>query len=337
MRIPLRPVYVLLAVAFAATAAHAASRFRKPYYKATVPGAWALTRSVNTVNGDVSEYRYARLADDAGRVVFETRYDQKTGQFAGTKGTNRYVLRAGFPIETDGPSYMRWVEKSAATSPDGEVVSMDEETTKAIAAGATDYGAIVVFKGTETVDGKACDHYTYEYDSGSGKVQGEYWLSEKVPFGVVKEVLGGTDATGARYHFETKLVESGVTPEIARGAGPAAATLAALYGKGKLSIRVEVLPGASRVRLTLTNPGEAPLDVVVPKGTTSLPCGTPVGNLVLVSDAERKLSIPGGEAAPPLELTQKGARRPTKGSFTISVYEGEPLFSGSVEMDSVKE
>jgi hypothetical protein len=220
----------------------------------------------------------------------------------------------------------------------------DEETNKAIAAGATDYGAIVVFKGTETVDGKACDHYTYSYESGPlGKVEGEYWLSEKVPFAVVKEVTSGTDATGARYRYETKLVESGIRPELAKptkapsGKAPARQTLAEAYSAGKISILVEVVPESTRLQLTVMNSGEAPLDLVVPKGTTTLACGSPVGDLVLVAEAERKLAVAAGSAAPAFELSQKGGRRPTKGSFTVSVFEGQPLFSGSVEMDQGKE
>lgn len=345
MRVSLRPFPVASSLVFSlllsAPPAGAAGGFRKPYFRATVPGAFARTRSVNTVNGDVSEYFYARRADEDGKVVFETRYELQTGKFAGTKGMNRSVMRAGFPLETEGLSFARWTEKSQASSPDGQVVDFPEETVKAIAAGATDYGAIVVFRGTETVDGKACDHYAYSHGAGDQKVEGEYWLSEKVPFAVVKEVTSGTDATGARYRYETKLVESGVKPELAKGgrkapAAAAARTLAELYAAGKVSILVEVSPQSPRASLTVTNSGEEAVQLVVPKGTTTLACGSPVGDLVLVSEEERKLSIAGGEAAPSFGLAMKGARRPTSGSFTVSVYGGEPLFSGSVEIDTVK-
>jgi hypothetical protein len=326
------------ALALSATAAYGAGRWKKAYFRATVPGAWARTQSVNTVNGDVSEYSSVRLADEDGKVVLETSYELKTGQFAGTKGRNRYVLGAGFPLESEGLSYMRGIVKGQASGPDGAEIDFDEATVRAIATGATDYGAIVVFKGKETLAGKACDHYAYTHGSGDQKVEGEYWLSDKVPFAAVKEVVSGTDATGARYRFETKLVESGVKAEIAkaakapRAAAPPVPTLAELWSAGKLSIRVDVLPGASKAEVTVSNSGEAPLDLVVPNGKTTLACGEPIGELVLVSDAERRLSVPAGEAAPTFELSVSGSRRPTKGSFTVSVHEGEPLFSGSVEM-----
>jgi hypothetical protein len=253
-------------------------------------------------------------------------------------------MRADFPMEMEGLSRARWVERGASSTPDGQMIEFDEETNKAIAAGATDYGAIVVFKGTETVEGKACDHYTYSFDSGPlGKVEGEYWLSEKVPFAAVKEIVSGKDATGASYRYETKLVESGVRPELAKAAkapgraAPAVATLSELYRAGKLSILVDVVPKSSKVKLTISNSGEADLELVVPKGTTTLPCGSPVEDLVLRAEVERKLRIAAGGTAPPFEISQKGTYRPTAGSFTVSVFEGQPLFSGRVEMDRVKE
>lgn len=339
MRVPVRSSAFVLFLLLSAASAFAGG-FRKAYFAATVPGAFARTRSVNTVNGDVSEYVYARLADEGGKVSLETRYELKTGAYAGTKGTNSYVLTAGFPFGTAGPGWMRGIEKSRASGPDGTSYDMDEATVRAIAAGATDYGAIVVFEGAETVDGKACDRYGYSFGEGTARVEGKYWLSEKVPFAVVKEVTSGTDATGARYRFETKLVESGVKPELARRApkaAPPARTLGELYADGKLSILVEVMPGAARARLTLTNTGEEPLALVVPKGTTTLACGDPVGGLVLDGEAERMVAVPAGASGTPFEMTMRGGRRPREGSFTITVYEGAPLLSGRVVIDTAKE
>ena len=338
MRVPVHSSSLVLLLLLG-TASAAAGGFRKAYFGATVPGSFARTRSVNTVNGDVSEYVNARLADEEGKVSLETWYELKTGVWAGTKGVNTYVLRAGFPFAEAGPGWMRGIEKSRASGPDGTVYDMDEATVRAIAGGATDYGAIVVFEGTETVDGKACDRYGYAFGEGTGRVEGTYWLSEKVPFAVVKEVTSGTDATGARYRYETKLVESGARPELAKRpakAVPAARTLGELYADGRLSILVEISPGAARAKLTLTNTGEEPLALVVPKGTTTLACGDPVGDLVLAGETERKLTVPAGGAAAPFELTMKGARRPAKGAFTVTVYDGAPLLSGSVEIDTAR-
>lgn len=337
MRIPLRAASLAAVLVFVSATADAASRWKKAYYRATVPGAFARTESVNAVNGDVIEYASTRLVDEDGKVVLETRYEMKNGRFAGTKGVNRYVLREGFPFAAEGPAWMRGIVEGRASGPDGAVFEMDESTVGAIASGATDYGAIVVFKGTETVAGKVCDRYAYTSGAGDQKVEGEYWMNDTVPFGVVKEVLSGKDATGALYRFETKLVESGVDPAIAKAAkaprvSKPVATLGALYAAGKISLLVEVEAGSAVASVTVTNAGETPLDLVVPKGPTKLACGEPVGELVLAAEKERKLSIPPGEAAATLELAMSGARRPASGSFTVSIHEGRPLFSGSVEM-----
>ena len=136
MRFSRRTVSLVLAIALASTAAGAAGRWKKAYFRATVPGAWARTQSVNTVNGDVSEYTYTRLADEDGRAVLETSYELRTGQFAGTKGRNRYVLGAGFSLESEGLSYMRGIEKGQASGPDGAEIDLDEATVRAIASGA---------------------------------------------------------------------------------------------------------------------------------------------------------------------------------------------------------
>ena len=319
-----------------------ASRWKKPYFKATPPGSWARTRMVNTVNGDVTENTSRRLPDEDGRVVLETSFEITSGQFKGTKSVSRSVMKAGFLFETEGLSYMRWVEKLKSTGGEGQEFEMDAETVRIVAADALDYGALVAFKGTETVDGKACDRYAWSYvDPALGKRDGEYWLSDQVPFAVVKEVSSGTDATKTPYRFESRLVESGVGKAPARAARPGAeaapATLVDLYKAGKVSVQVDVVPLSAKVRVTIRNSGDGALDVVVPKGTTTLANDVPVRELVLVSDAERKLRVPAGGAAPPFEMTQKGSYRPTKGSFTLSVYEGTPLFSGSVEMGPAKE
>jgi hypothetical protein len=331
----LRRGSVVLALVVSAAAVGGPSHWKKPYFGATKPGTSARLRGVDAVSGDVTEAILTRADDEEGRVVFQRSDEFMSGKFKGTKSVARYEMKPGFPVETEGLSYMRWAAK-IAWGEDGGTIA-DAATLKAIASSGVDYGAIVVFKGVETVDGKACDHYAYTSGAGSGKIEGELWLSDQVPFATVKETLRGKDATGAEYRIETKLVASGVSAVAAKAAASAPASLGDLYRAGKLSILVEIVPKSSTVRLTLTNKSDAKLKVMVPKGNTTLEVGTPVGSLVLVSPAERTLLIAAGGAAPRFDLTQKGTYRPRKGAFTASVYEGQPLFSGSVEMDHVKE
>ncbi len=312
------------------------SRWKKPYFGATKPGTSARLRGVDAVTGDVTEAILTRADDEEGRVVFQRSDEFISGKFKGTKSVSRYEMKPGFPVETEGLSYMRWAAKIAWGEDAGTVA--DAATLKAITSSGVDYGAIIVFKGVETVDGKACDHYAYTTGTGPGKVEGELWLSDLVPFATVKETSRGKDATGAEYRVETKLVAPGVSAEAAKAAASAPASFGDLYRAGKLSILVEIVPKSSTVRLTLTNKSDAKLKVVIPKGNTTLEVGTPVGSLDLVAPAEWTLMIAAaGGAAPRFDLTQKGTYRPTKGAFTASVYEGQPLFSGSVEMDHVKE
>lgn len=329
--------FATLALTASALAFGGPAHWKKPYFTATKPGSFVRLQSVDAVTGEITESVVTRLPDEDGQVVFERRDEYKTGKFKGTKNVNRSVMKPGFPMEMEGLSYMRWTERLQGGSGDGPLNEMDAETVKAIASQGIDYGAIVVFKGTETIDGKACDHYAYSYNEKAlGRVEGELWLTDQVPFAAVKETLRGKDATGAAYRIETKLVETGVSAAAAKAA-PALVTLTDLFRGGKISILVEVVPKSSKVQLTITNKGETKLKVVVPKGTTTLEVGSPVDTLVLVADAERALDIPAHGTAPRFDLTQKGTYRPTKGTFTVSVFEGQPLFSGSVEMDHVKD
>ncbi len=337
MRTSFGRCFVVLVVSASAAAIGAGSHWKKPYFSATKPGTFARSQGVDAVSGDVTEAVLTRLPDENGRVVFERSDEYKSGKFKGTRSVSRYVMKPGFPADLEGLSYMRWAEKIQWRDESGNVTDADGATVGAIASQATDFGAVVVFKGTETLDGRSCDHYAYTTAHGPQKVNGEVWLSDQVPFATVKETLRGKVATGTEYRIETKLVASGLSAAAAKAAAESPSTLGDLFLAGKISILVEVVPKSSRVRLTLTNKDETRLKVVVPKGITKLTVGSPVDTLVLVADAERTLEIPAHGAAPRFDMTQKGSYRPTKGAFTASVFEGQPLFSGSVEMDHVKE
>jgi len=121
MRISRRSrLLVALAGALALSASAAgASRWKKAYFEATTPGSFARSQSVNTASGDVSEYVSIRLADEDGRVVFETRYEMKKGQFAGTKSRTRSVMRPDFPMETEGPASRAGSRSRRAPRPTG--------------------------------------------------------------------------------------------------------------------------------------------------------------------------------------------------------------------------
>jgi hypothetical protein len=91
---------------------------------------------------------------------------------------------------------------------------------KAILEGGTNYAKLVSFKGTETVDGRAADHYAYAYATNFMNIPahttGDLWLSDPVPFGLVKEVMVTRDKGGkVLTRIETVLVETGQNAQTA--------------------------------------------------------------------------------------------------------------------------
>src|SRR5439155_8871994 len=115
--------------------------------------------------------------------------------------------------------------------------------------------------------------------------------------------------------------------------------LADAFKQGKVELSVSIAPGSSdgrNLRITFRNKGDAPLRLTIPAGATTLDVGTPLDKLRLEAAAAKSLEIVPGATSPVVELMQTGARRAVQGSFVLSVYEGTPLYSGSVTVDTVK-
>ncbi len=187
--------------------------FKKAYFGATAPGTFAFQKSTDE-KGGVTELTYSRLADVAGERVIELRYEVVSGEFKGSNSITGCLVPAGFPLEKDAIDFQahsrRCVSGTSAESP----TEYPPATMKAIAEGMTNYAAIVTFKGTETVDGKPADRYGYEYKVNYMNIPatttGDLWLSEAVPFGLVKDVMNVRDASGKTLaRIETVLVKSG--------------------------------------------------------------------------------------------------------------------------------
>ena len=174
-------------------AKHAESRppaYRSAYFGATVPGAWS--RYTVTSDGKTeSTYTYRRLPDEDGHAQVELRTDFQAGPSKGTWSANRYVLAKSFRLEDDALSFSKHCERLLMRT---DTMAEEEELPKAslpnIVAAAVDYGRSVKFAGTETIEGKECDHYTYRYVSKEKNrtiYDGEVWLNASVPFGLVRE------------------------------------------------------------------------------------------------------------------------------------------------------
>jgi hypothetical protein len=320
--------------------------YKKAYFGATKPGSWA-KYTMKMPGFPDSTSTYTRLPDEGGEARLQIRADFQGDAQASTSFSD-YRLKAG-SLEKDALSFGAAIIGLTVRAGEGEPMVMEPAVLENIRKGMSNYAPAARFVATETVDGKACDHYKYSLKHPGTPAQlesGELWLSETVPFGLVRQTGITKDPSGKVIsQFELTLTDSGseASPavETARRAAPAAGplTLVEAYDKEQVELSIEVLanPGdGSRLRVTIKNKGEAPLKLVIPSGASALEVGTPIDTLKLVSDAEKTLEIAPGKSSPPVDLSQAGDYRPVKGRFVVSVYEGTQLFSGSVTMDHVK-
>jgi hypothetical protein len=377
---------LLGSLAWAPLAAGAETHFKKAYFGQTTPGSFARLRMTDE-KGAVSEYTYSRLADLGDDRWIELHYAVVSGQFKGTDSVTACLVPASFALDQDAIDFQAHARRCAANSGGGKATEYPADTMKAIASGVINYASLVVFKGPDKIDGRACDHYTYAYKTTimnkPGTMNGDLWLSDAVPFGLVKESATTVDAAGkVLSRYETILVETGTSARSAlpgwswgKGAGaqtaarpsPAAGgsvtarsslaggsarstsapagpagpmTLPQAFAANALKIVCEVVRGSqdgSRVRLTLSNASEKPLKVTLTRAPMTLEVGAPLETLTLAADFDRTVEIAPTRTALPLEVNQRGKRRAISGKFTVSRYEGKPLFSGSVDVGFVKE
>lgn len=193
--------------------------FRTAYFAATVPGSWS--RYAVTSDGKTeSEYTYRRLPDEDGRAQVELKTNFTGGQFAGTWSKNRYVLAKKYKLDQDALSFMKNCERlymQTDKMPDEQ--ELPATTLPYIVKAGIDYAGSVRFAGSETIEGRACDHYTYHYvskEKNTTTYEGELWMNPDVPFGIVRESAKLTMKTGPGSSYSMTLVatgkDSGETP-----------------------------------------------------------------------------------------------------------------------------
>jgi hypothetical protein len=339
------PALILLLAASILAAAEPAG-YRKPYFGLTKPGTWA-KYTMKMPGFPDSFTTYTRLADEDGHARLETRSEFTTEGQASTS-FNDYTLETGYSLEKDALDFGKAVVGMTIRSSGAEPMVMEPAMLENIRKGMSDYAPVARFVAAETVGGRACDKYTYSLKHPGNPVQlesGELWLSDTVPFGLVRQTGVTKDPSGKLLsRFEIILSDSGAgaTPAstaAAKAAPQGPVTLADAFKKEQVELTVDILDDSkdgSRLRVTFKNKIEAPLKLVIPRGVTALDTGTPIDVLNLVSAAERILEIAPGKISSPIELTQTGSYRAVKGRFVVSIYEGTQLFSGGVTMDHVK-
>ena len=325
-----------------------ASGWKKAYFGATKPGSWARYQT-SVKGGTVSTSTYTRLSDDNGAPRIAINSDAAEGQGA---SSNEYTLTKSFPLDRELIDFNAAVTAGLWSANDEPLAPMDPKWIAAMKS-AVPLGASVTFKGTETVLGKTCDRYGFTIktpgDKNVASVEtGDVWMSDAVPFGLVKQTwLSKYTASGkTKYEMEQTLIASGLkdSPGVVAAAkskakAPVTSTMNVkdAFDKEAISISATVDPARNgeRVHLVITNQGEQPITLVVPKGKTTLHVDIPLDDFNFEVSKSQSFSLPpGGKAS--VDVKQTGEYRALKGTFELTVYEGKPMFSGSATMGWVK-
>ena len=344
--------------------------YRKAYFGATKPGSWAKYTMHVEGQADIG-LRNTRLADAGGAQQLEARVEVML-QGKLTPSYTEYMLQPGYSLENDALGFGRAAVAVTTRQEKTYPRPMDAEMLAAMKKSMPDYAASARLVGTENIGGKLCDRYTYtnRYPGNPPQIEtGELCLDASVPFGLVRQKAVTKEESGKIVsRFDVLLVDSGVgpartaasggaqkppvaaapagpsaqTPPRAAPAAPAAAAgpiaLADAYKKGfvKLAITVDDASNGRNVRIVFKNKRDTPLTLTIPAGAITLDVDSPLNKLQLESPAAKKIDIAAGAASSPVDMLQGGQRRVVKGAFEVSVYEGTPIFSGSVTVDTVK-
>jgi hypothetical protein len=207
------------------------AEWKKPYFGATPPGSWA-TYATKASVGAPSVTTSTRLDDRNGRVRLEDRNSYPGKEYP--PSTQRYELAAGFDVARDLIDFPASLATYASSTNGGPFQPMAPSIIKTMKEAATRYGPIVVFVKTEAIDGKTSDHYTYTvHNQAAGQTEsGDLWLSDAVPFGLVKRTSSSKDASGkVVWSMEQTLTDFGATPKVTPPPAKAAAPKAAAPAK----------------------------------------------------------------------------------------------------------
>jgi hypothetical protein len=246
----------------------------------------------------------------------------------------------------------------------GQTTVMPETVVEAIKEGASDYTDAFTFETTETIGGLTCDRYAYSLTTGGPHptaVEGLMWLSPRVPFGVVKQTGTVTDTDGGFVSsYEQTTIDSGngaqgdenliaqITSAVPRTGTAAQAgedtrprfatsSLPEAYDSGAIRLLVAVDPtsGGRRLGISIVNSSSEPLRLSIATDEYALRADSPVNTLTIAASESHDLDLQPGESSPAIAFRQLGDRGVVDGEFSLVVYDGTPLYSGSVTIDSL--
>ncbi len=204
----MRHILVLLLLSLGISSLASAAGWKKAYFGATKPGTWAryIDHSSETEGVDMTT-TMSRLGDDDGQARIEMKMDSG-GKYPLV--VNRYTLKSGFDVDRDLIDYGPAIVAGVVGDGTDVVTTLDAATVSMIAKAMPQYGPSALFKGSETIDGKRTDHYGYTLKHPGDSVEtGDLWLSDAVPFGVVRNTFTIKESNGKTTTFERKLAASG--------------------------------------------------------------------------------------------------------------------------------
>lgn len=342
-----RSLFVLVLLSLVSFSAFAGG-LQKAYFASTVPGSWARYADISPEMHMTTTM--TRLADDGGRARVELEVTFANKQYPPVR--NRYTLKRGFAVDRQLLDYMTNVEAASVVSGDGDFTDLDANTIAIMVKTSRAYGPSLTFKGSENTSGHQTDRYGYTLALPGEPPTietGDLWLSAGVPFGVVKQKSVTKDAKGhTTTSYERTLVESGKNGAAAAAAPPAktakaapkrtAYTLQEAYDAGLVEVKVTIPPSVKngeRAHLVIEKKDDDVIKLTVPKGKTKLHVDIPIEDFVCDQPAAKTFDVGGNQTAE-LDVKQIGDQRVMAGQFTISTYEGSPLYSGSATVGWVK-
>lgn len=319
--------------------------FKAAYFGATKVGAWA--RYSMKIEGQVDMgIVKTRVPDASGQQGVEVRSEYMVQGKLSQAQTN-FVMKAGYSLEVDALGYGKALVAMRTSVPGAQGAPLPAAAVAGAGKAMPDYAAHVRFVGTETVADKATDHYQYVLPPTGTPAQietGDLWLNASVPFGLVRQRATTKDTAGkVMSKTEMLLTANGTNANATKApevrTGPASVVLAEAFKTGRVELHVTVLPTSvegKNLRIVFKNKSDAPLRLTIPAGITLLEAGMPLEQMRLEAAASTTLDMEPAASSAPVELTQSGARRAIRGSFAISVFEGNPLYSGSATVATVK-
>ncbi len=324
---------------------------QKAYFGSTRPGDW-IAQELTAPDGSRSTYISERLPDEGGRVVVALSVKVLAGAGEGSESKNIMHLPTSFNFASDWLSYGKFTEKMSMEY-SGTSMDIDDATLEIIRASSKDYRGTVSFVGEETIDGYVCDHYTYSMGVAGAPTQreeGDLWLSESVPFGIVRQDAKTLGEDGVEISsYVIRMTEKGseelttnpVEPVVAEPESPklpSVVTLVEGYQTERYALDITPVPGSGgrKLDITLRNKSADEITVKLRNGNVDLPGSAPVSELNIEIGESIEVVVPAEGSSPPFMVYQRGSYGPVEGTFTLSYYEGTAYYSGSVTLDALK-